>query len=294
MTSPYVPSTGPLVVHNVEYVEEATPGTFPTNPTMLWVGSDVVYDDSSDEKAIKKGNIGSEDILYGLPGPDEYAVTLDYAPQNSTFAKYLVNSQGGGTGSIDKSLSLLISPKVNAVANYLEILGAKPESGSIKWSYGKETRVNVKLTSMSIPAYVTTDPTGTGSHASDPATAPYTFIDPGANGVTFNSNAYDFQDITVNFNRNTKRLGVVGQQHAKYIQPVNRAITGSFTVLLEDTAIFSDVLNLTKATFTLPLKSTTSVLTLTNAFFEKLGKQIKFNDVIYEKVDFSAMSASLT
>ncbi len=135
----YSPTLGLKVVNTIQYVEESTSGTFPTNPTMNWIGVDMQYSDSADMGSIKVRNLGSEDLKYVMKGADDYEVTLDYAIQTSTFLKYLVNSQGGGSGSIDKSLSLVIEPVVNSTDEYVEILGARPDSGSIKWQVRKRT-----------------------------------------------------------------------------------------------------------------------------------------------------------
>src|SRR6185437_1871084 len=141
----YTPSTGVGLVHSAEYVEEATFGTFPTNPAMLWVGADLQWDDSPNLNSISLGALGSEDLKYILGGKQEYRISLDFAVQTSTPLKYLVNSQGGGAGTIDKSLSLLVTPKINGVTNYLKVTGARPDSGSIKWVTGKEIRANMTL-----------------------------------------------------------------------------------------------------------------------------------------------------
>ncbi|HZW58255.1 MAG TPA: phage tail tube protein [Nitrososphaerales archaeon] len=290
----YSPSLGLLVAHSAEYVEETTFGTQPTNPTWNWIGTDLQYSDTADMGSILIRNLGTEDLKSVVKGADNYDVTLDYALQASTFLKYLVNSQGGGAGSIDKSLSVLISPKISGTTNYLEALGCRPDSGSIKWQLGKELRGNLKLFAQSISAYTSTDPTGTGSHASDPGTTPWVFTDPGASGITFGGTAYDIQDMTVNFNRNLQRVRAIGQSTAKYIVPSIRDITFDVTIMLEATANYSALLNNTSQTIAAPLKNGTSILTLSNAFFQKQGKSIQVKDVIYEKYTGVAESASLT
>ncbi|MHB8565728.1 MAG: phage tail tube protein [Nitrososphaerales archaeon] len=290
----YSPSLGLLAAHSIEYVEEAAFGTFPTNPTMQWIGTDMQYSDSADMGSISFRNLGSEDLKGVLKGADKYDVSLDYAIQSSTFLKYLVNAQGTGSGSIDKSLSMLITPKIVGAAQYLQILGARHDSGSIKWQVGKETRASVKLQAQSMQPYTTTDPTGSGSHASDPGTSPWIFTDPGASGITIGGTAYDIQDATVSFNRNAQRVDVIGQSTSKYIVPSVRDITFDITVMLEATSNYSALLNNTSQSIVLPLKSGTSTLTLSNAFFKKQGKSIQTKAIIFEKYSGLAESAALT
>ncbi|MHB8603519.1 MAG: phage tail tube protein [Nitrosotalea sp.] len=290
----YSPTLGLKVVQTAQYVEEATFGVFPTNPLMKWIGTDMQYSDSADMGSVKYRNLGSEDLKGVLPGEQKYEITLDYAIQNSVFAKYLVNSQGGGTGTIDESVSLLLEVPINSVNQFLQVLGARHDSGSIKWQLGKETRANVKLQAQSIPAYTSTSPIGTGSFASDPGTSPFMFTDPGAGGITIGGVAFDIQELTVNFNRNAQRVNVIGQGVSKYIVPSIRDITGDITIILESTANYADLLNSTGISIVAPLKTGTSVLTLSNAFFVKQGKSVQVKDIVYEKYSFVAETASLT
>ncbi len=290
----YIPTLGLKVVNTIQYVEESTYGTFPTNPIMNWIGVDMQYTDSADMGMIKIRNLGSEDLKYVMTGAQDYEVTLDYAIQTSTFLKYLVNSQGGGSGSIDKSLSMVIEPVVDGTDEYVQILGGRPDSGSIKWQVGKELRANVKLMAQSIPAYTTTSPIGSGSFASDPDTNPWIFTSPGSSGITIASTAYDMTDATVNFNRNLQKIRTLGQATVRYLPPSVRDITFDITILLEATAPYSALLDGTSQTIVLPLDAGTSTLTLDDAFFVKQGKSIQVKDVLYEKYTGVAESATLT
>ncbi len=283
-----------MAAHSAEYVEETTYGSLPSNPAMNWIGTDMQYSDSADMGQILIRNIGKEDLTAVVSGAQDYEVDVDYAIQSSAFLKYLVNSQGGGSGSIDKSLSLLISPKISGTTNYLQALGCRPDNGSIAWSLGKETRAKMKLYCQSIQAYTSTDPVGSGTHASDPGTNPWVFTDPGASGITIGGTGYDFQDLTVTFNRNLQRIRAIGQATVKYLPPAVRDITFDATIMLEATSSYSALLNNTSQTIVAPLKSGTSILTLSNAFFKKQGKSIKAGDVIWEKYSGVAETATLT
>lgn len=290
----YLPSLGLQVVETVQYIEETSFGSLPTNPSLSWIGTDMKYSDSADMKSILVRNLGSEDLKTVLKGADDYEVDLDYAIQNSTFLKYLVNSQGSGTGSIDKSVSLLIAPKINGTTEYIEALGCRPDSGSIKWQLGKETRASVKLFAQTIQPYTSTSPIGTGSWATDPGSNPWIFTDPGASGITIGGTGYDISDLTANFSRNLQRIRAIGQSTAKYIVPAVRDITGDITIMLESTSNYSSLLTSSPQTLVAPLKSGTSSLTLSNCFFKKQTKSIQIGNVIYEKYNFVSETASLS
>jgi hypothetical protein len=288
------PSLGLLAAHSAEYVEEVSYGVFPTNPTMKWIGTDLEYSDTADMGSILVRNIGKEDLTTVTLGSQAYEVDLQYAPQDSTFAKYFVNSQGGGSGSIDESLSLLISPKISGTTEYLQALGCRPDSGSIEWALGKTIMVKTKLVAQSIAAYTSTDPIGSGTHASDPGSNPFIFTDPGASGITIGGTAYDIQSLTASFNRNLQKLRMLGQGTLKYLPAGVRDITFDITIMLEATANYSALLADSSQTIVAPLKNGTSALTLTNAFFKKQSKSIKVADVIYEHYTGVAETATLS
>jgi hypothetical protein len=295
----YSPTLGLQVAETIQYVEEgitqSTFGVFPTNPAMLWIGADMNYSDSADMGSILIRNLGSEDLKYILPGAENFELDLDYALQTSTFAKYFVNSQGGGSGSIDASLSMLIAPKISTTTEYLVATGCRPDSGSIEWKLGKEIRAKAKIYAQLLAAYTATSPIGTGSFASDPGTNPWKFTDPGASGITIGAVAYDIQELTVSFNRNLQRVRSIGQATSKFLVPGVRDITFDVMIMLEDPANYSAELGGTLQTIVAPLKNGTSTLTLSNAVFKKVGKSIKVgSEVIYEKYTGVCESASLT
>lgn len=288
------PSLGLLAAHSAEYVEEALYGVFPSNPAMLWIGTDMEYSDSADMGNILVRNIGKEDLYAVTLGAQKYELDLQYANQTSTFAKYLVNSQGGGSGTIDKSLSILISPKIDGTTNYLQATGCRPDTGSITWAVGKPIMTKTKLIAQAIAAYTATDPTGTGTHATDPGSNPWIFTDPGASGITIGGTAYDIQDLTVNFNRNLQEVRTIGQGTIAYLPPGVRDITFDVTIMLEAAANYSALLGGTSQTIVAPLKNGSSTLTLTNAFFKKQSKSIKVGNVIYERYTGICESATLS
>src|SRR2546428_8852974 len=178
------PSGGWFVVKNPQYVEEATYGTFPTNPTMNWIGAVDNFDPKADMQSIMVPQVGTEDLRYILKGAEVYTVDLEFGLQTSTFAKYGISSQGGGAGTIDKSLSVLFSAKLNTIDNFVEILGARIGSFTISAQTGQLTRAKCQVQAKAIPVPFTVSPIGTGTFATDPATNPWTFYDGGANPVT--------------------------------------------------------------------------------------------------------------
>ncbi len=289
------PSGGWFVVKNPQYVEEATYGTFPTNPTMSWIGAVDNFDPKADMQSIMVPQVGAEDLKYILKGAEVYTMDLEFGLQTSTFAKYGISSQGGGAGTIDKSLSVLFSAKLNAVENYVQVLGSRISSFSISSQTGQLTKAKCQLQAKAIPVPSSSSPIGSGSFATDPATNPWTFYDGGANPVTIGAVNPDVREFSVTFERNLERLHVLGQSQQKFLPPKQRRITGSFMIVWEDVNQYTNLTSDTGVTITWVLKTAVSTLTLNNCKIHKLN-DFKFSptEVVYEKYGFSALAASMT
>ena len=289
------PSGGWFVVKNPQYVEEATYGTFPTNPIMNWIGAVDNFDPKADMQSIMVPQVGTEDLKYILKGAEVYTIDLEFGLQTSTFSKYGISSQGGGAGTIDKSLSLLFSAKLNTVENFVEILGARIGSFTLTAQTGQLTKAKCQVQAKAIPVPFTVSPIGTGSFATDPATNPWTFYDGGANPVTIGAVNPDVREISVTFERNLERLHVLGQSQQKFLPPRQRRITGSFTIVWEDINQYTNLTSDTGVTITWVLKTATSTLTLSGCKVHKLD-DFKFSptEIVYEKYGFSALTASMT
>jgi len=289
------PSGGWFVVKNPQYVEEATYGTFPTNPTMNWIGAVDNFDPKADMQSIMVPQVGTEDLRYILKGAEVYTVDLEFGLQTSTFAKYGISSQGGGAGTIDKSLSVLFSAKLNTVENYVQVLGSRIGSFTISSQTGQLTKAKCQLQAKAIPLPSSSSPIGLGSFATDPATNPWTFYDGGANPITIGAVNPDVREFSVTFERNLERLHVLGQSQQKFLPPKQRRITGSFTIVWEDVSQYTNLTSDTGVTITWVLKTATSTLTLSGCKLHKLD-DFKFSptEVVYEKYGFSALTASMT
>src|SRR5713226_6298666 len=289
------PSGGWFVVKNPQYVEEAAYGTFPNNPAMSWIGAVDNFDPKADMQSIMVPQVGTEDLKYILKGAEVYTMDLEFGLQTSTFAKYGISSQGGGAGTIDKSLSVLFSAKLNTVENYVQVLGSRIGSFTISSQTGQLTKAKCQLQAKAIPLPSSSSPIGSGSFATDPATNPWTFYDGGANPVTIGAVNPDVREFSVTFERNLERLHVLGQSQQKFLPPKQRRITGSFTIVWEDVNQYTNLTSDTGVTITWVLKTTVSTLTLNNCKIHKLD-DFKFSptEIVYEKYGFSALSASIT
>jgi hypothetical protein len=289
------PSGGWFVVKNPQYVEETTYGTFPTNPAMNWIGAVDNFDPKADMQSIMVPQVGTEDLRYILKGAEVYTMDLEFGLQTSTFAKYGISSQGGGAGTIDKSLSVLFSAKLNTSENYVQVLGSRIGSFTISSQTGQLTKAKCQLQAKAIPLPSSSSPIGSGSFATDPATNPWAFYDGGANPVTVGAINPDVREFSVTFERNLERLHVLGQSQQKFLPAKQRRITGSFTIVWEDVNQYTNLTSDTGVTITWVLKTAASTLTLSGCKVHKLD-DFKFSptEVAYEKYGFSALTAIMT
>jgi len=289
------PSGGWFVVKNPQYVEEATYGALPTNPTMNWIGAVDNFDPKADMQSIMVPQVGTEDLKYILKGAEVYTMDLEFGLQTSTFAKYGISSQGSGAGTIDKSLSMLFSAKLNTVENFVQILGSRIGSFTISSQTGQLTKAKCQVHAKAIPVPSSSSPIGSGSFATDPATNPWTFYDGGTNPVTIGAVNPDVREFSVTFERNLERLHVLGQSQQKFLPPKQRRITGNFTIVWEDVNQYTNLTADTGVTITWVLKTATSTLTLSGCKIHKLD-DFKFSptEIVYEKYGFSALTASIT
>ncbi len=292
------PTGGWLVLKNPQYVEEVTYGTFPTNPAMSWIGVIGSCQPRADMQSIMVPQVGTEDLKYILKGAEVYSVELEYGLQNSTFTKYASQVQGGGAGTIDKSLSLLFSARLGGISgteNFLQLLGSRIGSLTLSARVGELLRARCQIQGKALPVPTTSNPIGAGSFATDPALNPWAFYDGGTNPVTISAVNPDVREISVTFERNLERLHVLGQSQQKFMPPKHRRISGTFTILWEDTSQYTNLANDTGVTITWVLKSATSTLTLSNCKIHRLEDfPFQPTEVVVEKYAFTALTASLS
>src|SRR5437879_5597485 len=99
-----VPIGAWLTVKELQFCEEATYGTLPASPTFTPVGYEPRVMFRFDPKMLaipQPGNEDPETIQAG--NSNEITWDVSYRMTDTTFAKYGVNAQGGGSGTIDKS-----------------------------------------------------------------------------------------------------------------------------------------------------------------------------------------------
>ena len=143
------------------------------------------------EVALKRYHaLGSEDVYKHLSSGLLYSFEIAYQPISSALIRYGTQAQGGGAGTIDKSLSFLYSEDIDGVENYVFYKGARCDQVSVEI-----TSEAVKVSQNFICREITTPATSHGlttpTFAPANSAAPWTGADGGTNPFIHNSNSYD-------------------------------------------------------------------------------------------------------
>ncbi len=155
-----VPIGAWLTRKELQFCEETTYGTLPASPNFTPIGYEPRLMFRLDPKMLvipQPGNEDPETIQAG--NSNEITWDITYRMTDTIFAKYGVNAQGGGSGTIDKSLTLLMSVKLSATTETWIILqGARPEITTISGRAGGVLEARVIGKSQTLPLPVQSDP----------------------------------------------------------------------------------------------------------------------------------------
>lgn len=286
-----------LTVKELQYCEESSYGVLPTNPSFTPVGYEPRVIFRSDPKMQVIPQPGSENAQSIQPaGATEVSWELVYRPTDSKFAKYGINTQGGGSGTIDKSLTLLMSVLLNATTETWIILpGCRPNITIFSGRAGGFLETRVIGNSQSLPVPLQSDPGFT--YATSSSAQPIQLKDGGLTPLTIASIPYDVTSISVQVNRNLSIIPIPGSTTAQIVLPQNRSITGAFGIAWQSLGLLTQLGTLTSSTMVWTLsQSLSSVLTVNVTQFDKLSN-LQFSSAdpaIFENYAFAASAVSLT
>lgn len=292
-----VATSGVLGVNELQYNEEVTFGTKKTaSPTYLAVGvtSTPEFNGGPASELIPKS--GSEDAHKILSGKKSYGLKFSYRPVDILFAAYGITAQGGGSQTIDKSLTMMRAGKLNAVTTYYFIQGARVETMTIKGGPGMPHVIDVEMKGKSIPAPNSGHGLTTPTLATATSAVNWKWEDGGAAPLSWNSSGIDVTDINVRIQRSLKEVHAGDNTAAEitYLQPTERKITGNFTHVHQDTTLIDDMEAGTLRTLAWVLKTGSGTLTLSQVKLDAMTSlSMPESDVIYEKYNFTAVSAAI-
>jgi hypothetical protein len=299
------PSGGWWVYKHPQYCEEATFGTFPANPNndFSWIGPSESWDPRAEKPPIEIRQLGSEDPRFLLAGRENYSMTLEHFIQGATWIGYAINSQGSnlptGVGTIDKSVSLCMAIYKGGAGGtpvYYQMKGCRPNSVTLSGKVNEAIKCRMELLCRQIPTPGETDPivTAGGSWATDPGTSPFIFTSGGLDAIQVGGVTVPTTEISVTVDRNLEPVYVIGSGLAEWLPAKQRSITGSMTLVWNNTNRYQDLQDYTDRTIVWKLKDGGTTLTLTGCKFHRMDSfTVKPNEVVMEKWSFTALTAAI-
>jgi hypothetical protein len=209
----------------VEYVEETTEGTMPTDPTMQWVGlvKTVEFGMELDYKTLKYLPASGETNKLGsllnekiAEKPVEVKLTFQEQDIQGFWAKYGLGGTGGTNDSIS-SISIGMIIDVGGTKNYIVFKGCRCKDVEFKIPTRGVNEVTMTFSSIDNTGFSVTDYIGLGSHATENTTAPL-------KGSDFTSLTYG----GVAFSENVESLSIKASYELEPVQGVNAGTTSGY------------------------------------------------------------------
>jgi hypothetical protein len=280
----------------LEYAEESSFGIPVASPSYNQIGYDVPVQISAPTNLSPVLQPGSEDPqVLQERRIDEYAIDMQYHPFDTVFAKYGFNAQGGGSGTIDKSLTLAMSILLGGgpTETYLQALGCRIERLTIGGKAGGPISVKTKIVSQNIPVPSTT--VLPGSFAANPSSTPFLFKEGGAQPISIGGTQYNVNSISVTANRNLDQIPQPNSDLSQIILPRERKITGTIGLVWINTDNYSRLRNDTSFSLIWTIRTGVSTMTLTGCRFKALQKiNLDSKNTVYESYSMESTSGVLT
>lgn len=302
-------NTGPLTtgiqfVRPPQYVEESQFGTLPTSsPALNFVNPVYDINPQVDMDPQEINYVAHEDGTTVLPGMQKYTLVMSSYIENASgsnggtgFLKYGVNAQGGGSGTIDKSLSIFWSQTVAGVESFHYFTGCKMDSIKIKGIVGKPLQVDYTIKGYSFPVPGSSNPLTTPTYGTDPGNSPWNWTAGGAGNVSIGgASNFDVNAIDCTISRNIKEVYTMSGNQPTYLVPTVRKVVGTMKIAYETASNINAMGNLTDQQLVWTLKTGVSTLTFTHMTLRKLSSlESKVDDVTYETFAWGSVGTTVT
>jgi hypothetical protein len=281
----------------IEYIAEdrtgaGTFGTQPADPTFLAIGYVTSFEDNIDKKYEEYGYLGPNagtnllEKYRNIQVGGELSGTLSYHPYNWTFMQYITDSASALDDTPD---SISIAKEV--YAKYTVYSGVMLTSWEMTLPEEGLANVDVSWVAAHVADPTVTDPAGTGAHAAEPTTDPFTWKSISALKMDGNSPPttdvdHFVGDIKFGFTNTVelvKHPTSALWTEANGVLVTKRRMSLALTVKDVDDDWFSLVKLGTKQNFLMTVGGVT--LTWSNLVFPKYGRGISPDDLIGETVE---------
>lgn len=187
--------------------------------------------------------IGSRDLYSQIQTGIEYSFDITFNPVDEKMIKYGI-SLPAGTGTIEKSISLLFSQKINGTETFIIYKGCRCDSTDIEitadsavecsqtWLAKDRTITTTANAGLSTPNFIEPGEVS--------AIEPWTNLD-GTTTTTspfsFNAIAYDVNSFSCSVTNNLERIKPNGQKINKFVEPTLRDVEWEFATWYKDTVL---------------------------------------------------------
>jgi len=268
----------------IYYVQEATYGVTPTNPSMIGIATAENVEPALDPGLIKVRGIGSRDLKTIRKGLRQVGLKVDYPLPSDAPINFLQH--------ITTLNSLSIEVFYEKASGIIDLLhkGCKLDKATVQC--GIEDVVKASIEALGQDLAVGTVKIPGANYADYTGAVPYneSYVQRGAgdgSGLTAVERVTDWKFTVEN---NLKRVPVIRSAIGyllKYLQERHRVLTGELTFEFESKQEYDDVINDSEFSLKFGLGGTSSAL-LKYCKWERVGSPTKIEDLVSLKAPFVA------
>jgi len=236
------------IVKVLQYVAEGDTVSTPTNygaaitdPTFTAVGKVTDINLQPDIQHSDTDVLGNEDVIDAVKTGELYAFQITFEMINTTLINYAFSASGGGTGSIDESLTFMFSEYIDGTENYTAMYGCRPTSCTCSLERGVWV-ANMTFIAKEITVPSSTSPWNgqTATHASETSTATMSHSGAGADPFTWNSTAFPEGRFSTTVTRGMAIQAVNGVDKIVYCKASTRRCDFTVDVFVKANTLETD------------------------------------------------------
>ncbi len=248
----YIPPSNIDVTRNVLFCEEPSFGTVQTNATWKNAGiaNSLTWKKSPQHQAVDI--LGSVDSYGEYKFGNDYTVEIKYYLLDVELLKYGTELPNG-TGTIEKSLTILVTKKINNVESFRVFKGCITESCTYDFSKIPMVTQTFRASNISdwldaTEAAAVIGASGSITYPGALSADPWTSLDVGSSNLTYtqplsiNSVPYDVAKFTFTVSRNILILQPLAAPDPTYIKAGRRKITAALTTWPKDNGSSGNIL----------------------------------------------------
>ena len=256
MATPHNVQSKRDIVKVLQYVGEGDTVTTPANygaaivdPTFIAVGKVTDINLQPDIQHSDTDVLGNEDLIDAVKTGEMYAFQITFEMINTTVINFAFSPSGGGTGSIDESLTFMFSELISGVENFTSMLGCRATSCTVTLERGMWV-ANMTFICKEITVPNTTSPWAgqTPVHASETSTATMSHSGAGTDPFTWNSTAFPEGRFSCTVTRGMAIQAINGTDQIVYCKASTRRTDLTVDVFVKNTTLEADWLAKTERT----------------------------------------------